>query len=112
DAWLEERGIEPDGGTVVLKREIALTGRNRAWINGSPTTAALLAELGVLLVSIHGQHQHQTLLRRDEQRAILDAFGGHREIVEKVRNAHEEYSRIGRELDDLDRRRREVLQRA
>ena len=72
---LDERGIDPDeDGLLVLKREVAVEGRNRAWINGSPTTAAVLGELGRALVDLHGQHEHQTLLRRDEQRAILDAY--------------------------------------
>src|SRR5690606_17712961 len=73
-AWLDERGIEPDDGVVILKREVAVEGRNRAWVNGSPTTATMLGELGGLLVSLHGQHEHQSLLRGEEQRAILDAF--------------------------------------
>ncbi len=112
EEWLEERGIEPDEGTVVLKREITVGGRNRAWINGSPTTAALLGELGSMLVSLHGQHQHQTLLRREEQRAILDAFGGHHAHLAEVSGAYRESARLGRELEELERRRRETLQRA
>ncbi|HEX8392930.1 MAG TPA: AAA family ATPase, partial [Longimicrobium sp.] len=73
---LEERGIDPDDdGVLVLKREVAREGRNRAWVNGSPTTAAVLGELGRALVDLHGQHEHQTLLKRDDQRAILDAYG-------------------------------------
>ena len=49
-------------------------GRSRAWVNGSPTTAAVLGQLGALLVDLHGQHETQSLLHADAQRDILDAF--------------------------------------
>mgnify|MGYP002779404110 FL=1 len=110
--WLEEHGFEVEEGSLILKREVALEGRNRAWINGSPTTAALLGEIGGLMVSLHGQHQHQTLLRREEQRAILDAFGGHTALLAEVEAAHRTLSGLTREINQLEKRRREALQRA
>ena len=55
-ALLDARGIETDGDTVILKREIAAGGRGRAWINGGTVTAAVLAEVGRALVNLHGQH--------------------------------------------------------
>ena len=109
---LDERGVEADEGVVVLKREVASGGRSRAWINGSPTTAGVLGELGRLLVDLHGQHEHQTLLRRDEQRAILDAYAGNDELLGRVAAAHRALMELRRERDELDRRRREAAQRA
>jgi DNA repair protein RecN (Recombination protein N) len=109
---LDERGIEAEDGILVLKREVAAEGRSRAWVNGSPATASLLAEIGRMLVDLHGQHEHQTLLRRDEQRAILDAYGGTGELVARVRAAHGAVADLRREVADLERRRREALQRA
>jgi DNA repair protein RecN (Recombination protein N) len=50
--------------------------RSRGFVNGRPATAAQLRELGEMLVDIHGQHEHQLLLKRDRQRMLLDAFGG------------------------------------
>src|SRR3954452_4407331 len=73
---LDERGIDADEPLVVLKREIAASGRTRAWINGSAVSAAILAEVGRLLVNLHGQHEAQTLLDGEAQRRILDAFAG------------------------------------
>ena len=58
---LDERGIDVDESTVVLKREVT-SGRTRAWINGTSVNAAILAEIGRLLVNLHGQHEAQTLL--------------------------------------------------
>lgn len=110
---LDERGIDPDDdGLLVLKREVAVEGRNRAWINGSPTTAAVLGELGRALVDLHGQHEHQTLLRRDEQRAILDAYAANALLLSRVREAHGAASGLRREIAGLDARRREAAQRA
>jgi DNA repair protein RecN (Recombination protein N) len=109
---LEERGVEVEEGVVVLKREVAVEGRNRAWINGSPTTATVLGEVGGALVDLHGQHEHQTLLRRDEQRSILDAFAGTGDLVVSVAGAHAAVREITREIDTLDSRRREATQRA
>jgi DNA repair protein RecN (Recombination protein N) len=111
-ALLDERGIEADDGLLVLKREVAAGGRSRAWINGSPTTAGTLAELGRLLVDLHGQHEHQTLLRRDEQRAILDAYAGSADLLAKVSAAHAALSDLQRQVSDLEARRRDALQRA
>jgi DNA repair protein RecN (Recombination protein N) len=109
---LDERGIEADDGVLVLKREVAAEGRSRAWVNGTPATAWLLGELGRLLVDLHGQHEHQTLLRRDEQRAILDAYAGNAALVADVRAAHTAAADLRREMADLERRRRDALQRA
>ncbi|HEU0053623.1 MAG TPA: DNA repair protein RecN [Longimicrobium sp.] len=111
-ALLEERGIDAEDGVLVLKREVAAEGRSRAWINGSPTTAGILGELGRRLVDLHGQHEHQTLLKRDEQRAILDAYAGSRALVAAVGDAHRAVSSLRREIADLEARRREAMQRA
>ena len=109
---LDERGIEAEDGLLVLKREVAAEGRSRAWINGTPATATLLGELGRMLVDLHGQHEHQTLLRRDEQRAILDAYAGNAALLAQVRAAHAAVAELRRETADLERRRRDALQRA
>jgi DNA repair protein RecN (Recombination protein N) len=111
-AFLDERGIEAEDGVLVLKREVAAGGRSRAWINGSPTTAGLLGELGRALVDLHGQHEHQTLLRRDEQRAILDAYAEAGPLLSRVSAAHGERVAARAALDDVERRRRDAAARA
>jgi DNA repair protein RecN (Recombination protein N) len=110
--WLDERGVEAEEGVLVLKREVAVEGRNRAWINGSPATASLLGEVGGTLVSLHGQHEHQTLLRRDEQRAILDAYASNEPPLERVRQAYQALRAVRREVEELEEKRREVAARA
>jgi DNA repair protein RecN (Recombination protein N) len=109
---LDERGVEPGDGVVILRREVAAEGRNRAWINGSPVTASLVGEVGRHLVDLHGQHQHQTLLRGDEQRAILDVYAGLSGDLADARAAHGELGRLQREIEALEARRAEVRERA
>lgn len=72
---VEALGLDVEEGRIIVRREIAAEGRSRAWVNGSPTTASVLAELGALLVDLHGQHDTQSLLRAETQRDLLDAFG-------------------------------------
>src|SRR5215217_6124402 len=108
---LDERGIDVDEPMVVLKREVA-AGRARAWINGTTVNAGLLAEIGRLLVNLHGQHEAQTLLDPDAQRRILDAFAGATEAASAVRDAYDTLAHVRREIADLQRRRADAEKRA
>jgi DNA repair protein RecN (Recombination protein N) len=96
----------------VLKREIAANGRGRAWINGAPVTATVLAEIGRQLVNLHGQHDAQTLLDGESQRRILDAFGGAESQADAVRTIHGELSSVRREITTLSSRRADAEKRA
>ena len=111
-AFLDERGIDVDGDTVVLKRELSAAGRARAWVSGTPVTAAVLAEVGRLLVNLHGQHEAQTLLDGESQRRILDAFGGATPDAARVREAHDALTGVRREIAGLAARRAEAERRA
>ena len=97
-------GIDVADGFLILKRQIAAEGRNRAWVNGSPATASVIGELGSALVDLHGQHEHQTLLRRTEQRRILDAFAGATELADKVALLHIGVFELRKERDVLEER--------
>src|SRR5262245_37761093 len=108
---LDERGIDVDESVVVLKREVT-PGRARAWINGTPVNAGMLAEVGRLLVDLHGQHEAQTLLDGEAQRRILDAFSGATEAAAQVATAHETLTSIIREIVDLTKRRADAERRA
>ncbi len=109
---LDHRGIDADELLVVLKREVAAAGRARAWINGTPVSAGLLAEIGRHLVNLHGQHEAQTLLDADSQRQILDAFAATSRLAEQVSDAYAAWSAIGREISELERRRADAERRA
>jgi DNA repair protein RecN (Recombination protein N) len=74
--FLDENGLEPcEDNQLVVKRNFTNAGTNKQFINGSPTTLAILGSLGEWLVDIHGPHEHQSLLHAGRQLAILDAFG-------------------------------------
>ena len=75
-AWLAEQGLAADGSTLLLRRTQDAQGKSRAWINGRPATLAQLKDVGEMLVDLHGQHAHQSLVGADAQRALVDAFGG------------------------------------
>ena len=111
-ALLDERGIDAEEPLVVLKREIAAAGRARAWVNGTTVSATILAEVGRMLVNLHGQHEAQTLLEGDAQRGILDAFAGSTELAAGVQESHTALATARREIADLQRRRTDAEKRA
>ena len=76
-ACLAEHGLEPcEDGQLALRRSFTAAGANRQFVNGTPTTLAVLDDVGNWLVDMHGPHEHQSLLQPARQLAILDAFGG------------------------------------
>ncbi|MDQ3698517.1 MAG: DNA repair protein RecN [Gemmatimonadota bacterium] len=110
--FLDERGFVVEERTIVLRREIAASGRTRAWINDAATTAGLLAEVGRHLVNVHGQHEAQTLLDGDSQRRLLDELGGSSDQAARVRGAHEVMTSATREIERLRGRRADAERRA
>ena len=111
-ALLDQRGIDCADGVLVLKREVAATGRGRAWVNGSTVTIGVLAEIGTRLVSLHGQHESHALLDDDSQREILDAFGEAAAHRDDVRAAASELAGVRRDVADLRQRASEAGRRA
>ena len=109
---LEGFGIEAEDGRLVVKREVHSGGRSRAWVNGSPVTVGVLDALGALLVDLHGQHETQSLLRADAQRAILDAFGGAEQEAAAARESFRSLSALEAERRDLEAHQAEVRRRA
>jgi DNA repair protein RecN (Recombination protein N) len=111
-ALADENGFRVEDGLLILRREVQAKGRNRAWVGGSPATAGIVGELGSALVDLHGQHEHQTLLRPRDQRRILDAFGGAEELARTVAEEYDRLQDLRRELEEREERRREVESRA
>ena len=105
-------GVEAEDGRLVLKREISGEGRSRAWANGSPTTVGILAQLGAVLVDLHGQHETQSLLRTDAQRDMLDAYADAAVERTAVRDAHERLRDFERREGELTARREDVHRKA
>ncbi|HET8649017.1 MAG TPA: DNA repair protein RecN [Gemmatimonadales bacterium] len=109
---IEGLGLDVEDSRVVIRREVSSEGRSRAWVNGSPTTAAVLAQLGAVLVDLHGQHETQSLLHADAQRDILDAFAHAEGERHAVADAHAGVLALRAEEKSLAERRDEVRRRA
>lgn len=109
---LDERGIDAGDELLILKREVSGNGRSRAWINGSPVTATVLAEVGALLVSVHGQHDSRQLLEPEHQRDILDLFANAVTVRQAVAAAHSECASLSAQHKELDERRLQAERRA
>lgn len=85
-AWLRELDLESGEG-LLLRRVVDRNGRSRAYLNGSPVTVQQLREVAESLVDIHGQHAHQSLLRGDAQRALLDSHARLNGLADEVATA-------------------------
>src|SRR6185437_16464181 len=99
-AWLAQEELD-DGEACQLRRVIRAEGSSRAWINGRPASAGQLAELATLLVEIHGQHEHQALLSRAHQLALLDAYAGHDDLIAQVRRQAEQWRELNQRMHKL-----------
>lgn len=109
---IEALGLDLEDGRLVIRREIAAESRSRAWVNGSPTTAGVLAGLGALLLDLHGQHETQSLARSDVQRDLLDAYSEAAAERRVVADAVAELVAVREEEAALAGRREEVRRRA
>ncbi|GAB1596024.1 DNA repair protein RecN [Lysobacter claricitrinus] len=101
--WLRENELDDDDepGICRIRRVIRADGGSKAWINGRSATIAQLTELAGYLVEIHGQHEHQALLSRTSQLALLDAFGRNDAELAQVATAAAAWSELLRERERL-----------
>ncbi|MEH3022227.1 MAG: DNA repair protein RecN [Pseudomonas oryzihabitans] len=100
--WLTERDLEHDG-PCLLRRVITREGRSRGYINGSPCPLADLKTLGGLLIDIHSQHEHQSLLGLETHRRLLDEYAGAGELVRQVQLAAQRWRQVRQTLERLTR---------
>lgn len=97
---LEENGYSYDG-ELLLQREITADGKGTARINGKIATAAVLREIASRLIDIHGQHDTAILMSTDNQRQILDTYGGLEDKLKEYREVFKEFSKISKEVKAL-----------
>ncbi|HBP31205.1 DNA repair protein RecN [Advenella sp. FME57] len=98
-ALLAEQELEPEDDQLVLRRVIDRAGKSRAFINGVPGTLGQLKTIGSHLLDIHGQHAHQKLLQRHEQRILLDAHGQHEALAKQVRSQWTDWQQAQQKLE-------------
>ena len=99
-SWLNERDLDTDG-PCILRRVITSEGRSRAYINGSPCPQGDLKALGELLIDIHSQHEHQSLLKPDTHRRLLDEYAGASDLARQVQLAAQRWKQTRSELERL-----------
>ena len=97
--WLEQHGIEVEDNRILLRRFIRDTGKSGAWINNTPVTRADLVSFSSFLIDIHGQHDHQSLMKVSEHRKYLDSVAG---ITDKVLEYKTQYALLVQKRDELE----------
>lgn len=104
--WLKNHDLILDD-ECILRRVISAEGRSRAYINGSQVPLVQLKELGGLLLNIHGQHDHQLIVKSTEQRRMLDAYADHHDLLNEVKYYYQHWHTLTKELDVLQQAKSE-----
>lgn len=106
---LEERGIEIDDGSILIRRVIRQGGRGTITVQSEPFSRKELSDLADILFDLHGQHEHQSILRSDVQRTALDAFAGLSQLVQSYAGIYHDHQRSVQSLEDLGKMERDML---
>jgi len=99
-AWLAQHEMESED-ECIIRRSISRKGASKAFINGIPSTIQQLRELGEMLVDLHGQHEHQSLLHKDIQRQLLDDYADHKALLTQVAEAYQSWQDLSRDFTRL-----------
>ncbi|MDH5395601.1 MAG: AAA family ATPase, partial [Gammaproteobacteria bacterium] len=100
EAWLREHELESEN-ECIIRRTINDKGPSKAFINGKPATVHQLRELGEKLVDLHGQHEHQSLMKADVQQQLLDDYANHQDLVEQTTTSYRLWNKLNNELKKL-----------
>ncbi len=96
---LERIGVETENGIIILRREYHISGRNRVFVNGSQITVSMLKDIGELLVDVHGQHEHQSILKVSTHLDLVDKFAGL--DLEEFKETYRKYIQLEEEINHL-----------
>lgn len=113
-AWLQERDLnqaDDDQNHCMIRRVVRNNKPTKCYINDQPTTLASLKELGYMLVDLHGQHEHQSLMRLPEQRKIIDQFAGHEVQLKAMAKLASAVNRMERELAEVSQNQTDTADR-
>ncbi len=99
-AWLKDKELDAEHDCL-LRRRLGADGRSRAFINGSAVPLQDMRQLGEMLVDIHGQHEHQSLMKPDMQRQLLDDYANHQKLIEKVKANYQQWHQKQQQLKQL-----------
>ena len=93
---------------MIIRRELYQTSRSRCYVNDSPVSLAQFAELGDILIDLHGQHEHQALFQIENHLNYLDNYSSNRKLTENVRLQYNLYISCLQELEDLTEREKQL----
>lgn len=111
-ALLDEAGVAPEDGELIIEREVLPGGKSRAFVGNRPVTAAFLRDIASFLGDIHGQHEQQRLFSLEAQLEMLDLFAAAGAKAAETAVIYREWRACARELEDLDRSAQERLRMA
>lgn len=106
--WLQQQQLNTQDNTCLVCREVNRNGRSRGYINLQPVSIQMLRQLGEQLVDIHGQHAHQSLLKSETQRRLLDELATDKTVLERVKQAYQQWKSLTTALDNLGGEDREA----
>lgn len=101
ETWLKERELDSEH-ECIIRRTVSEKGPSKAFINGKPATIQQLRELAEMLVDLHGQHEHQSLMKADIQQQLLDDYANHSDLVKKVNKSYTEWNKLNTEFTKLN----------
>jgi DNA repair protein RecN (Recombination protein N) len=104
--WLKQHELN-SAQECIIRRVISNKGSSKAFINGKPAPIQQLRELGEMLVDLHGQHEHQSLLKANAQRQLLDDYAVHNDLVKQVHAAYQQWHALQDELQRLSEAQRD-----
>ncbi|GMR16153.1 MAG: DNA repair protein RecN [Gammaproteobacteria bacterium] len=100
EAWLKEHELDSEH-ECIIRRTVSEKGPSKAFINGKPATVQQLRELAEMLVDLHGQHEHQSLMKADVQQQLLDDYANHADLVRKVADSFKQWNKLNHEFKKL-----------
>ena len=107
--WLKEQDISPEDGRVVIRRTVKKSGRGSIYIKSVPINRSLLRDFTALIVDMHGQHEHQSLLDENNHRSLLDQFGRHEDLVKKLSVDFNQLSNLKKRYNSMLQKEQERL---
>lgn len=109
--WLKEHSLESEEQECILRRILQNDGKSRAYINGQLVSVSMLREIGALLIDIHGQHEHQTLLKRSKQLALLDEFSDNQTLCQQLSILHQQWQNLQQKKLSLSSQQEKLSQK-
>ncbi|MFH0947978.1 MAG: DNA repair protein RecN [Elusimicrobiota bacterium] len=107
---LSEMGISQED-TLIIKREITTDGKTKCLINGTPASVGMLQTISSALVDIHGQHEHQSLIKPDSQRNMLDKYGNLENLTSEIADVFGKFTLLKNQLDELKNSEKDRMQK-